>query len=165
MGKKYPALPIVYTHTSDDADRPNVGTRDESHGDLKSIILVVVSAAIWATPVTWVQLVGYGIALAGMFYYSLPPDGLAAGPVPQVLDAFRAWAGQFWATCSDSPVGGAIKSPRLFRSVRRYFTATTRYETVPAHGEDEEGQQKAATAATTATTATMRQGEPKDAVA
>lgn len=134
-------------------------------GILKSIILVVVSAAIWATPVTWVQLVGYGIALAGMFYYSLPPDGLAAGPVPQVLDAFRAWAGQFWATCSDSPVGGAIKSPRLFRSVRRYFAATTRYETVPAHGEDEEGQQKAATAATTATTATMRQGEPKDAVA
>lgn len=102
-------------------------------GILKSIILVVTSAAIWATPVTFIQLVGYGIALAGMFYYSLPPEGLG----PQV-QAFRAWVGEMLA--SDS-----AGESRLWQSARRHFAMTTRYESVPRH-DAEEGQPKDAVA-------------------
>lgn len=52
-------------------------------GILKSILLVGASIVIWATPITFTQVVGYAIALAGMFYYSLPPEGL--GPQAKVL--------------------------------------------------------------------------------
>lgn len=43
-------------------------------GILKSLLLVVVSIIIWHTHITLLQGVGYGIALAGMFYYALPKD-------------------------------------------------------------------------------------------
>lgn len=43
-------------------------------GILKSLLLVASSVLIWATPITLTQAVGYSIALAGMFYYALPPD-------------------------------------------------------------------------------------------
>lgn len=58
-------------------------------GILKSIILVAASLLVWATPITFTQVLGYGIALAGMFYYSLPPEGL--GPHTK---AFEAWLGR-----------------------------------------------------------------------
>lgn len=57
-------------------------------GILKSIILVVASLFIWTTPITFTQVVGWGIALVGMFYYSLPPEGMA--PHVKVLEA---WVG------------------------------------------------------------------------
>lgn len=43
-------------------------------GILKSLLLVIVSIIIWDTHISLVQAVGYGIALAGMFYYALPAD-------------------------------------------------------------------------------------------
>lgn len=58
-------------------------------GILKSIILVVASLLIWATPITFTQVLGYGIALAGMFYYSLPPEGLRPH-----TKALEAWLGR-----------------------------------------------------------------------
>lgn len=58
-------------------------------GILKSILLVVASLLIWATPITFLQVVGYGIALGGMFYYSLPPEGLAAQ-----IKTLEAWLGR-----------------------------------------------------------------------
>lgn len=118
-------------------------------GILKSIILVVASAAIWATPMTPTQLIGYGIALVGMFYYSLPPEGLG----PQV-QAFKTWICEVLAfdSVEETPTWHSRES-RFFQSARRCF-AKPRYETVPEQG-DEERQQAAA----------ARQGEPKDAVA
>lgn len=65
-------------------------------GILKSLLLVAASVLIWATPITLVQAVGYGIALAGMFYYALPPDS----PAPHKL-LFARIKGGF----SDSPGG------------------------------------------------------------
>lgn len=123
-------------------------------GILKSIILVAASAAIWVTPVTLTQLIGYGIALVGMFYYSLPPEGLG----PQVK-AFKAWLSEVLAS-SDPAVGSwsSMYPPHqgLVQSARSCF-AMTRYETVSTQ-DDEEGQRRAAAA-------TTRQGEHKDAVA
>ncbi|KAK8088721.1 hypothetical protein PG997_003682 [Apiospora hydei] len=43
-------------------------------GILKAILLVVASMLIWGAPVTLMQVVGYSIALVGMFYYSMGPD-------------------------------------------------------------------------------------------
>lgn len=59
-------------------------------GILKSIILVAVSLLIWSTPITLTQVVGYIIALGGMFYYSLPPEGLA--PHTKALSAWLSSA-------------------------------------------------------------------------
>jgi len=40
-------------------------------GIFKSILLVVVSVLIWNTSISGLQFFGYGIALAGLTYYSL----------------------------------------------------------------------------------------------
>jgi len=47
-------------------------------GILKNILLVVVSVAIWATPISQLQCLGYSIALAGLVYYSLGWDHIIA---------------------------------------------------------------------------------------
>lgn len=57
-------------------------------GILKSILLVVASLFIWTTPITFTQVVGYGIALVGMFYYSLPPEGMGSH-----MKTLEAWVG------------------------------------------------------------------------
>lgn len=89
-------FPRLTTHTSLTVDaraRRQIGKTSalamNLTGILKSIILVAASLLIWATPITFTQVLGYGIALAGMFYYSLPPEGL--GPH---VKAFEAWLGR-----------------------------------------------------------------------
>lgn len=56
-------------------------------GILKSLLLVVASIVLWATPVTLLQLIGYLLALVGMFYYALPAE---SSPRPTVLIARAA---------------------------------------------------------------------------
>ncbi|KAI9149357.1 putative sugar phosphate/phosphate translocator [Paramyrothecium foliicola] len=48
-------------------------------GILKNILLVVISVMIWNTHISWLQTLGYGVALAGLVYYSLGYDQLAQG--------------------------------------------------------------------------------------
>ncbi|KAJ4393229.1 hypothetical protein N0V93_002437 [Gnomoniopsis smithogilvyi] len=43
-------------------------------GILKSVLLVFAAIVIWNTPITFLQAFGYGIALVGLFIYSLPDD-------------------------------------------------------------------------------------------
>lgn len=118
-------------------------------GILKSIILVVASAAIWATPMTLTQLIGYGIALAGMFYYSLPPEGLGLQ-----AQSFKTWVGEILASDSAGESSTShSRGLRLLRFASRRF-AMTQYETVPEQ-DDEEGQRAAA----------AHQREPKNAMA
>jgi hypothetical protein len=40
-------------------------------GILKNILLVIASVMIWNTTITALQFFGYGLALAGLVYYSL----------------------------------------------------------------------------------------------
>jgi hypothetical protein len=40
-------------------------------GILKNILLVIISVMIWHTAVSWLQILGYAIATAGLIYYSL----------------------------------------------------------------------------------------------
>jgi hypothetical protein len=47
-------------------------------GIFKSILLVVVSVLIWSTQISFLQTLGYAIALAGLTYYSLGYDQLAS---------------------------------------------------------------------------------------
>ena len=45
-------------------------------GVLKNILLVVASVLIWGTVVGWLQIFGYGVALAGLVYYGVGYDGI-----------------------------------------------------------------------------------------
>lgn len=86
-------------------------------GILKSLLLVAASVLIWATPITLVQAVGYGIALAGMFYYALPPDS----PPPHKL--LFARMGSLWGSSGGRrlptfsiPLGGVRGTHGEYRS-------------------------------------------------
>lgn len=48
-------------------------------GILKNILLVVISVMIWNTHISWLQTLGYAVALGGLVYYSLGYDQLAQG--------------------------------------------------------------------------------------
>ncbi|KAM7201727.1 Triose-phosphate Transporter family domain containing protein [Naviculisporaceae sp. PSN 640] len=47
-------------------------------GILKNILLVIASVMIWHTSITLLQFLGYGIALAGLTYYSVGWDSIVA---------------------------------------------------------------------------------------
>ncbi|KAI1375176.1 TPT-domain-containing protein [Hypoxylon crocopeplum] len=46
-------------------------------GILKNILLVIIAVAIWGTPVTFLQLIGYMIALIGLFAYQSDWEALS----------------------------------------------------------------------------------------
>lgn len=54
-------------------------------GILKSPIPILTSLLVLHTPITFVQVMGYGVSLAGMFFYGLSPEGMG----PQI----DAWFG------------------------------------------------------------------------
>ncbi|KAK4082995.1 uncharacterized protein Triagg1_1885 [Trichoderma aggressivum f. europaeum] len=72
-------------------------------GIFKSILLVVASVLIWSTQITFLQTVGYTIALAGLTYYSLGYDQLVS-----LGTATLAWTSEFFASN-----GSAMRSKRL----------------------------------------------------
>lgn len=43
-------------------------------GILKSVLLVLMAILIWSTPITFIQAVGYCIALVGLVLYAVPDD-------------------------------------------------------------------------------------------
>lgn len=55
-------------------------------GIFKSILLVIVSVLIWNTTISFLQFIGYGIALAGLAYYSLGWDQIVS-----VSTGFASW--------------------------------------------------------------------------
>lgn len=57
-------------------------------GVLKDILLVVASVMIWNTPLSRLQLFGYGIALCGLVYYKLGAATIKA----QFNEGSRQWA-------------------------------------------------------------------------
>lgn len=76
-------------------------------GILKNILLVIVSVMIWNTSISFLQFVGYGIALAGLVYYSLGWEQIV-----NVTAAFFTWLRAVW----DAP---GSESTRLPSAVRR----------------------------------------------
>lgn len=76
-------------------------------GILKNIMLVIVSVMIWNTSISFLQFVGYGIALAGLVYYSLGWEQIV-----NVTTAFLTWLRAVW----DAP---GSESTRLPSAVRR----------------------------------------------
>lgn len=47
-------------------------------GILKNILLVIISVMIWHTNISWLQFLGYAIALGGLVYYSIGWDQITA---------------------------------------------------------------------------------------
>ncbi|ODA79823.1 hypothetical protein RJ55_05419 [Drechmeria coniospora] len=66
-------------------------------GIFKNILLIIVSLLLWRTEITLLQSIGYGIALAGLTYYSLGYDQIAiAGTavVEQTANAMASFTGR-----------------------------------------------------------------------
>lgn len=57
-------------------------------GVLKDILLVAASIAIWGTPISVLQYLGYTIALGGLIYYKLGATTIKS----QFSEAGRVWA-------------------------------------------------------------------------
>ena len=57
-------------------------------GVLKDILLVAASVMIWATPISLLQYLGYGLALCGLIYYKLGAATIKA----QLSELNRYWA-------------------------------------------------------------------------
>lgn len=60
-------------------------------GILKSILLVIISIAIWQTQITPLQSLGYTIALVGLSCYTLGSEQLSKG-----YYLASSWAGETW---------------------------------------------------------------------
>lgn len=63
-------------------------------GVMKNILLVVASVLIWGTVVNGLQVVGYGIALAGLVYYGVGYDGIMTYATVTMAYASKLWEGQ-----------------------------------------------------------------------
>lgn len=72
-------------------------------GILKNILLVIASVIIWSTSVTFLQIIGYGIALAGLVYYSLGWDQIKAASDASLAFARQVYAdpGRAWQSWMD----------------------------------------------------------------
>lgn len=80
-------------------------------GILKNILLVVVSVLIWNTSISFLQFLGYGIALAGLVYYSLGWEQIVI-----VTTGFVSWLKAIW----EAPHGAEHSLPPAVR--RGLFT-------------------------------------------
>ncbi|KAE8441564.1 hypothetical protein EG329_004683 [Mollisiaceae sp. DMI_Dod_QoI] len=63
-------------------------------GVLKNILLVVASIMIWGTVVSGLQVLGYGIALAGLVYYGVGWDGIMTYYTSTRKFAVEIWEGE-----------------------------------------------------------------------
>jgi hypothetical protein len=62
-------------------------------GVLKNILLVLASVLIWGTIITPLQILGYGIALAGLVYYGVGYEGIQTYLAISQRYMLRAWEG------------------------------------------------------------------------
>lgn len=89
-------------------------------GILKNILLVVVSVMIWDTTISWLQFLGYSIALAGLVYYSIGWDQMVA-----LSHAMWLYTKDGYVAVRGSPGSGAggEEQGRLPSAVRRALIA------------------------------------------
>ncbi|KAG6035377.1 hypothetical protein E4U41_006101 [Claviceps citrina] len=64
-------------------------------GIFKNILLILVSMLIWSTKITFLQTVGYAIALTGLTYYSLGYDQIV-----RLTRTSAVWAASMWSSTS-----------------------------------------------------------------
>ncbi|KXX81727.1 hypothetical protein MMYC01_200689 [Madurella mycetomatis] len=87
-------------------------------GILKNILLVIISVMIWHTAISWLQFIGYSIALAGLLYYSLGWDQIVA-----VSSAAWVYSRGIYESVSNNASvpgsGGSDDAGRLPAAVRR----------------------------------------------
>ncbi|KAL2135066.1 hypothetical protein VTI74DRAFT_9882 [Chaetomium olivicolor] len=84
-------------------------------GILKNILLVIISVLIWHTTISWLQFLGYSIALAGLVYYSIGWDQIVA-----LSQAVYVYAKGGYESLSGSPgTGSGDEQGRLPSAVRR----------------------------------------------
>jgi drug/metabolite transporter (DMT)-like permease len=82
-------------------------------GILKNILLVIISVMIWHTNISWLQFLGYAIALGGLVYYSVGWDQITA-----LSQTVWVYAKGGYESVRGSP-GSAEEQGRLPSAVRR----------------------------------------------
>jgi hypothetical protein len=90
-------------------------------GILKNILLVIISVLIWHTSISWLQCLGYAIALAGLVYYSIGWDqlvGISSGLWLYAKGVFDSARGGY-SSVSGSEGDAANGAGRLPAAVRR----------------------------------------------
>ncbi|KAJ4306504.1 hypothetical protein N0V88_001307 [Collariella sp. IMI 366227] len=85
-------------------------------GILKNILLVIISVLIWHTTISWLQFLGYAIALSGLVYYSIGWDQIVA-----LSQAVYVYAKGGYESISGTPSTGGDdqQQGRLPAAVRR----------------------------------------------
>lgn len=76
-------------------------------GIFKNILLIIVSILIWNTKISFMQTIGYAIALAGLTYYSLGYE--------QIVKLFRlsiSWTVSMWSSTSAQGRGSGSLATR-----------------------------------------------------
>ncbi|GAB1314296.1 Sugar phosphate transporter domain-containing protein [Madurella fahalii] len=90
-------------------------------GILKNILLVIISVMIWHTAISWLQFLGYSIALAGLVYYSLGWDQIVT--ISSAVWVYTRGVYESVSTNSSSSAsgggGGGDDAGRLPAAVRR----------------------------------------------
>lgn len=86
-------------------------------GILKNILLVIASVLIWHTSITLLQFLGYGIALAGLTYYSVGWDSLVA--ISAATRAYLNWILESVLPSSSVEDGGKSGINRMPFALRR----------------------------------------------
>ncbi|KAK3899928.1 triose-phosphate transporter family-domain-containing protein [Staphylotrichum tortipilum] len=84
-------------------------------GILKNILLVIISVMIWHTSISWLQFLGYTIALAGLVYYSIGWDQL----ITLTQSVWVYARGGYEAVRGSPGSGGEENQGRLPAAVRR----------------------------------------------
>lgn len=64
-------------------------------GIFKNVFLILVSILIWSTKITFMQTIGYSVALAGLTYFSLGYDELG-----RLFQTTTVWAANMWGSAS-----------------------------------------------------------------
>ena len=84
-------------------------------GILKNILLVIISVLIWNTKIASIQIVGYGIALTALCYYSLGREQSL-----QAWQGAKSYANEAW----NGPTTNSGNKTRLSNRTRRVLVVS-----------------------------------------
>ena len=85
-------------------------------GVFKNVLLVGAAVAIWATPISTIQLIGYGLSLFGLFLYQSSWDELQAG-----WKAGVGWTREKTSNLEKDHTAETSPPPRCARSTKMFL--------------------------------------------
>ena len=75
-------------------------------GVLKNILLVIASVLIWGTIITFLQILGYGVATCGLIYYGVGYEGVMTYFNVTKSYATKLWEGELTTSTGNGGMRG-----------------------------------------------------------